>query len=80
MRVRVLARLVDVESVMRVLDRGHAQAARGQKRDHAHEQRGLARSAPAGDADDFHAVIITQARNMPSAPAQYSERLWLQYP
>src|SRR2546423_15225128 len=80
MRVRILARLVDVEVVMGVLDRRHAPTARSQARDHAREQRGLARAAPAGDADHFHAATITQAGSKPNARTQYSERLWLYYP
>jgi len=44
--------------MMRMLDGRHAQAPRGETRDHARQQRGLARSAPARDADDFHVVMI----------------------
>jgi hypothetical protein len=57
-RVRILAGLVDVKGMMRMLDRGHTQASRREKQDHARQQRGLARAAPASDADHFHGVII----------------------
>src|SRR3954469_24543572 len=75
MRVRVLAGLIDIESMMRVLDGRHAQTPRGEARDHAHQQGGLACAAPAGDADHFHAVIIYDANAMPSMAAHYSQSL-----
>ena len=53
---RVLARLVEVEAVMRVLDRRHPAAARDQARQRLGDQRGLARAAPAGESDDAHGL------------------------
>ena len=55
---RILARLIEVEAVMRMLERGHPQAPRDQARQRLGDQRGLARSAPAGEADDAHGVLI----------------------
>src|SRR6185437_16345706 len=40
--------------MMRMLERPHAHAARGQARDRLGDQRGLARPAPAGKPDDAH--------------------------
>src|SRR5438874_5719490 len=50
----VLAGHVDVELVMRMLDDRDAQAQRVEMRDQPRQQRGLARTAPACKADDFH--------------------------
>ncbi len=54
---RVLARLVEVEAVVRVLERRDALAARDQARQHLGDQRGLARAAPAGEPDDAHLAV-----------------------
>ena len=54
---RILARLVEVEAVMGVLERRHPQAARDQARQHLGDQRGLARAAPAGESDDAHGAF-----------------------
>ncbi len=55
--VRILARLVDIEGVMGVLDRRHREPARDQAGDHLDEERGLAGAAPAGEADDAHGAL-----------------------
>ena len=45
--------------MMRMLDGRDAQTPRGQARDDAREQRGLACPAPARDADDLHARSLS---------------------
>ena len=65
MLVRILAWPVDVEAVMGVLDRGHAQATPAKFGNEPDDERGLARSAPAGEADRAHAPQPL----LPSAPA-----------
>ena len=57
MGVRILARLVDVEAVMGVLERRYLEPARDDAGDHFGEERGLAGAAPAGEADDAHAAL-----------------------
>jgi len=47
----VLAGAVDVEVVVGMLDDRHREAARGQLRQHALDQRGLAAAAVTGDAE-----------------------------
>ena len=54
MDVGILARLVEIEAVMGVLDRRDAQAATVQFGNEPDDQRRLARSAPAGEADRAH--------------------------
>ena len=54
MAMGILARLVDVEAEMGVLDGRDPMPARDEARDHLGEERGLARAAPAGEADDAH--------------------------
>src|SRR6516225_8243396 len=56
----ILARLVEVEAVMRVLERGHAEAARNQQRDELGDQRGFTRPTPAGETDDTHGSLIAK--------------------
>src|SRR5260221_11507191 len=56
--VGILARLVDVEGVMRMLDEGNAQPARGEARDELLDERGLAAARPASEAEDLHTAII----------------------
>ena len=58
----ILAGHVDVELVVRVLDDGDAQALRVEMRDQPRQQRGLARTAPACKADDFHNSSISASR------------------
>src|SRR6201991_283638 len=50
----ILAGNVDVKLMMGMLDDGDAQALRVEMRDQPRQQRGLARTAPACKADDFH--------------------------
>ena len=54
MLVRILARLIKVEIVVRVFDRRNAEAAAVQFRNEPDNERGLARSAPSGEADYAH--------------------------
>src|SRR5690606_17260714 len=54
MAVRVLARMVDVEVVVRVLGHRHAQAAQLQCGNELFDEVGLACAAEAGESDDFH--------------------------
>src|SRR5262245_11196691 len=58
-RVGVFAGLIDVELVMRVLERRHRKPARDQARDRLAEERGLARAAVAREADDAHAALYS---------------------
>ena len=51
---RVLARLVDVERVVRVLDQRHAQPALHEARDQLLDEGGLAAARPAGKTEDLH--------------------------
>jgi hypothetical protein len=50
----ILARIVDIEFVMRVLDQRHGQPVCFQAGDHLFHQRGFAASGPAGEANDLH--------------------------
>ena len=59
MRVRVLAGLIDVEVVMRVLQRRDRTTARDQHREDLGEQRGLAAAAPPREADHSHHQRVT---------------------
>src|SRR5437588_6532648 len=60
MAVRILAGLVDVEGVMGVLERRHRESPRDEAGDHPGEERGLAGTAPAGEADDAHGDMIAK--------------------
>ena len=51
------ARLIEVETVMGMLERGNATAASDQARQHLGDERRLAGSAPAGEADDAHGLL-----------------------
>src|SRR6185503_13774747 len=66
---RVLARLVEVEAVMRVLERRDAQAPRRQTRNELRDQGGFAGTAPAGQADDAHAAYIGRFTTSPQTAA-----------
>src|SRR6266567_3914536 len=57
MGVRILAGLVDVEGVVGVLERRHSKTTRNDAWDHFGNERGLARAAPAGEADNAHAAL-----------------------
>src|SRR6185436_10596021 len=54
--VGVLARRVDVEAVVRVLDQGDLEAARGEARDELLDERRLAAAGPAGKTEGLHRV------------------------
>src|SRR5436190_9187935 len=56
--VGVLARLVDVEAVVRVLDERDAQPRTGEARDQLLDERRFAAARPAGEAEHFHTKII----------------------
>src|SRR5256885_16138651 len=71
MAVRILARLVDVEAVMRVLDHRYPEAAFDEARNELLDQGGLAASRPSGEAEDLHTRHCIRA----SFPYGYSERL-----
>src|SRR6266704_1160739 len=68
--VRILARLVDVEAVMRVLDHRYPETAFDEARNELLDQRGLAASRPSGEAEDLHTRHCIRA----SFPRGYSER------
>jgi hypothetical protein len=53
----ILARLIDVEAVMGVLERRYRKTARDNAGDHFGKERGLAGAAPAGEADDAHDAL-----------------------
>src|SRR3954452_8745963 len=65
----VLAGHVDVELVMRMLDDRDAQAKRIEMRDQPRQQRGLARTAPACKADDFHSSSVSASDRSLMEPA-----------
>src|SRR6185295_20050840 len=54
--IRVLARLVDVEFMMRVLDQRDGEAKRAEARDQLLDQRCLAAAGPAGESEHLHDV------------------------
>src|SRR5205085_6241957 len=56
--IGVLARLVDVERVVRVLDKRHPQPRAGEARDQLLDERGFAAARPAGEAEDLHTKTI----------------------
>src|SRR6267378_5849082 len=56
--VGVLARLVDVERVVRVLDERHAQPGAGEARDQLLDERRLAAAGPPGETEHLHTKII----------------------
>src|SRR2546421_11079068 len=51
---RVLARLVDIEAVMRMLDERNGQAARREPRHQPFDERRLAAAGPAGESEEAH--------------------------
>src|SRR5438094_776206 len=51
---RVLARLVDIEAVMRMLDERNGQAARREARHQPFNERRLAAAGPAGESEEAH--------------------------
>jgi hypothetical protein len=59
--IGVLARLVDIERMVRVLDERDAQPGAGEARDELLDERGLAAARPAGEAEHFHAAILSAA-------------------
>ena len=65
----ILAGLVEVEAVMGVLERGHADAARDQARNELLDQRGFARPAPAGETDNAHVPLIAPYSKTPGREA-----------
>jgi hypothetical protein len=50
----ILARLVDVEGMVRVLEGRNPQTTSNQSGDDFDQERGLARPAPTGETDDAH--------------------------
>jgi hypothetical protein len=54
---RILARGIDLERVVRVLDERHAQPSPHEERHELLDEGGLAAAAVAGDAEDLHGVI-----------------------
>ena len=60
--VRILARLVDVERVMRVLQQRDRQSLRGEKRNQLLDQRCFAGAGVARKAEDFHGAPVYQQR------------------
>src|SRR5262245_64969490 len=68
MGVGVLARLVDVEGMMGVLEGRYLEPAGDDTGNYFGEERGLARAAPAGEADDAHARIISGVADVKASP------------
>src|SRR5262245_14030757 len=64
--------VVDLEVVVRVLDRRHLEAAPGELLDQAYDQSGLARLLPAGNADDRHIGGVA----LHNAALESMERSW----
>src|SRR5213594_532823 len=62
MAVGILAGLVDIEPVVGVLEGGNRKPARHDTGNHFDEERGLARAAPAGEADDAHAMYYSNGK------------------
>src|SRR3974390_1722824 len=60
--IAVLARLIDIESVMRVLDGRDGDAVPDQRRQQARRQGGLAAAAPTGEAEHAHCGLGDLAR------------------
>jgi len=60
---RVLAPLVDLETVMGVLDQRYPQPARDEARNHLLDQGGLAAAGPAGETEDAHRRHVSGARS-----------------
>src|SRR5687767_13087389 len=58
MAIGVLARMVDVEGVVRMLDERYAQPALHKARDQLLDERRFAASGPPRKAEDLHASII----------------------
>jgi len=58
MAIGILARLVDVEGMVRVLDERHAQARADETRDQFLDERGLAAAGPTCKAEHLHAKSI----------------------
>src|SRR6186713_1360381 len=74
MLIGILARLVDVECVMRMLERRDLQAAAHQQRNELRQQRGLARPAPAHHSKHFRRVHVSDvARPSRSTQARRQE-------
>src|SRR5919198_5455208 len=65
MGVGILARLVDVEAVVCVLERRYLQSPGDDAGNDLCEERGLAGAAPAGEADDAHAALYSSPRRAP---------------
>ena len=59
--MRVLSRLVEIEAVMGVFERGHALSLRHDARDDFGQECRFAGTAPAGEADDTHAAAYIRA-------------------
>ena len=71
----ILARHVDVELVMGVLDHGNAQALFLQLRDRPRQQGGLAGAAPSREAYYFH-FMLRHRRYNPSGPGKSAKRVF----
>src|SRR5262245_49196811 len=70
MGVGILARLVDVEAVVRVLECRHLQSPGDDAGNDLGEERGLAGAAPAGEADDAHAALYSSPKRAPRVICQ----------
>src|SRR5258706_1691209 len=68
--VRILARLVDIEAVMRVLDHRYLETALDEERNELLDQGGLGASRPSRETEDLHARHCIRA----SFPLGYSGR------
>src|ERR1051326_881974 len=66
--VGVLARLIDVERVMSVLDERYAQPAADEARDQLLDEGGFSASGPAGKAEDLHCRDFKPSRRRTSCP------------
>src|SRR4029077_18073893 len=57
---RILARLIQIETVIGVLERGRFDSARDQARNQLGNTRGFAQAAPTGETDNSHGPLIAK--------------------
>lgn len=64
MAKRILARMIDIEAVMRMFNERHTHAARREMRNDLLNERGLARARPAREAEYFftHDLLVFEIR------------------
>src|SRR6476646_3190606 len=68
--VGILARHVDVEGMVRVLDQRNAQAALDEQWDQLFDERGLAAAGPARKTESSHAQAVAPPQELPAPAVQ----------